>query len=412
MKALDKVESLGSYMPSFFLLKVSTTESLLDINNLTNVDKATFFHEYVHFLQDLFTLFGLRNINYFVNKVYGLHQIAIKKQPIIFPLNKKDLTKSELDELFDIYYGTYFLGDDIDFVFKTNVYDNGYIKTKEHIKIIDVECFSSKYKCHDAFSLGAFVILESMAYMIEKKHFGDYNAPNFPYKIVDLIIDSLYADLNLSAAERIAICEESLNSAHPGYTFILLLDKIRELKIDFPTPNDIHLFCQRSFFLQDEHGVKSNIHLYCINELKKAQDNLKIYFTKDDVVKVNLWIDLIFNTSKVYKEKGFHFYKLYESFDYFVEVINTVGTPLIANDIEYYFQNPKLDQADCHIAMFTAIKEFMEISLGNKVNCDLKSLCNKGPVKLVNANCDNAPWLNKTLEPKCFFGTLMFLWQL
>ena len=62
-----KDTTLGYYEPSFFRLHVSTTEKLSDLDALSIENKSVFIHEYVHFLQDLTTSFGLINLCNIVN---------------------------------------------------------------------------------------------------------------------------------------------------------------------------------------------------------------------------------------------------------------------------------------------------------------------------------------------------------
>ena len=127
-------------------------------------------------------------------------------------------------------------------------------------------------------------------------------------------------------------------------------------------------------------------------------------------MKVNDWIDYVFDfTDKFQKE--FHFSKAYEDYDYLVKVINDLGTPLISTKGKYYFKNPEIDQADCHIAMLPAISELVGFALDGKTNCDLKPHCIEGSKDLVDHLCDNEPWKKKDQEPKCYMAALLFLWS-
>lgn len=54
-------KTLGFYLSSFFLLHVSTKESLRNINTISDKAFSILFHEYIHFLQDITTFYGLNN---------------------------------------------------------------------------------------------------------------------------------------------------------------------------------------------------------------------------------------------------------------------------------------------------------------------------------------------------------------
>jgi hypothetical protein len=47
--SLNKNEVLGFYNPSFFFIKINSNESLLDLQNTSDENQATFIHEYVGF---------------------------------------------------------------------------------------------------------------------------------------------------------------------------------------------------------------------------------------------------------------------------------------------------------------------------------------------------------------------------
>lgn len=51
------IEELGNYESSYFIMTVPT-ESDLEIRNMDDRDFAVFFHEYIHFLQDITSFYG------------------------------------------------------------------------------------------------------------------------------------------------------------------------------------------------------------------------------------------------------------------------------------------------------------------------------------------------------------------
>ena len=55
--------NLGFYLPSFFRLHLSTDNPISDLNKLIEKDLSIFFHEYIHFIQDISTYYGLNNIH-------------------------------------------------------------------------------------------------------------------------------------------------------------------------------------------------------------------------------------------------------------------------------------------------------------------------------------------------------------
>jgi len=408
---LRQTENLGLYLPAFFFIKVNTNDSLIEIEQCSKHTKSTYFHEYVHFLEDLFTLFGLRNINYMVNVIYAINKESLKLDEIIYPLTITDNEILTQKELFTFYFGTYILSYDPLLITGYSITPNNSVPGFEYVECVEIETISIGIG-RDSFYFGAFSILESISHIIERSIFGFSSTLNFPYNIVDLILDSLFPDLNLTPELRLALCEESLNSGHPGRTFFTILERIKADKLNFKSPAEFHSYCQLQFFLQDENKVKFSIPFALESETKKSQSNLKTYFKDEKIIRINSWIDFIFNKIKLIRKQKFHFYKLYNDKDYFVGIMNELGTPLVANNDNYYFQNPKIDQSDCDISIFLAIRELMMISLGEQHHCELKQRCQSVNAELVSEFCDTAPHENRKRPLKCDLAALMYLWGL
>lgn len=62
-------QTRGTYAPSFFKLGVNTGKDLNHLDQLDIKSFSIFIHEYIHFLQDITTSFGLVNINIIVDKM-------------------------------------------------------------------------------------------------------------------------------------------------------------------------------------------------------------------------------------------------------------------------------------------------------------------------------------------------------
>jgi len=63
-------KNLGEYLPSFFYMRVNSDKSFEDINALIGDESfSVFIHEYVHFLQDILTTWGLRYIIHIVDNL-------------------------------------------------------------------------------------------------------------------------------------------------------------------------------------------------------------------------------------------------------------------------------------------------------------------------------------------------------
>lgn len=63
------------YMPSFFRIKLGVMADFMNVANIPFGSFAAFFHEYVHYLQDVTTLYGLMNLG---NVVYYVRDAAAR----------------------------------------------------------------------------------------------------------------------------------------------------------------------------------------------------------------------------------------------------------------------------------------------------------------------------------------------
>lgn len=68
---------LGYYIPTFFEMQVDSTDDNMIISKMSDIDATILFHEYIHFLQDFTTYYGLNNlyvqseyIHSVVNRIY------------------------------------------------------------------------------------------------------------------------------------------------------------------------------------------------------------------------------------------------------------------------------------------------------------------------------------------------------
>lgn len=104
MRELNAI--FGSYVPSFFMAKVNTKDRL--DGNISYTDQITLLHEYVHFVDDISTVFGLIN---FCNNVDTLKNIIGRiyksQEAVAVPMLVSDLSESQREnlELFKNYYG-------------------------------------------------------------------------------------------------------------------------------------------------------------------------------------------------------------------------------------------------------------------------------------------------------------------
>lgn len=219
--ACDEDEQLkGSYSLSYLDLSICTTDET-DISKFGQEDLRTFLHEYIHFLQD-------------ISSYYGVYRAGIEMQQIAFAFHRHDeLTKSIIGDKYPIpdKFKKAFQEKN-DTIGDWHCDDCVLPYSFEYVKSIDDYCVNIEVK--DTFldtdivrRFGSYYILEGMASAIENEVYGRIDQLYFPY---DVAMDFAQKTLcrSLSTREFVLICDYSLQSIQPGRAFHDALLKIRK----------------------------------------------------------------------------------------------------------------------------------------------------------------------------------------
>ena len=416
MNGLKLIEC-GSYLPAFFYMKVNTHESLEDLNVVSDESLQTFFHEYIHFLQDLFTSFGLQNILFNVNV---LKQITLKifhspdKEfpiPYILPEDDKIL---KYKDLFSLFYG-----DDhtkpYDSVKEVKIIQNNLIKDYEDVKTVEVETCNSIDKTTSFFNFGSICMLEYIAYAIEKNLFNTKDTPHFPYKAPEEIANYLYPEFEVNDEVLIAISEFALDSQHPGPFFIDIISRMRTMNYKPTNYMEVRDFCAPYLLLERESGREITVEEQYHRQFEAARQALKDYFTTDTFSEAVEWLNRLFDmTIKIKPHFTFSKFIQSDGREQLIRLFHQIGSPIISNiDEMQYLYIPYNDQSDMNVPLFKAISIVYEILHGYRTNCTLKEHCNRHKTKrMVNYYCDYQPWKKIKKESLCPLMAIWTMWGL
>lgn len=166
-------ETTGYYHPSFFRMHINTTEKIERIEYLNANDFSTLMHEYIHFIQDVTTIYGLGNIYNSVQYIkYATNEIYETKDEFKVPI-KLDIRKLE-GSMID--FGNYLYKETFG---KTKAYDGSLFKVEarnipltKHLNMKSLPVYDLKINVEGygaySYRFGAGCIMESMAYILEK----------------------------------------------------------------------------------------------------------------------------------------------------------------------------------------------------------------------------------------------------
>lgn len=224
--------ALGFYNPSFMHMHVGTRKNLMDLASLQDDDaESIYLHEYVHFLQDITTTFGLANINVIADymRFCDTHLITKPQGSFEVPLYPDSNNPLDMDTILTLH--RYYDGDGDENTAKiksiTKVLLPIYpVSGKRDVEVIEVVCYNGAGK-KKHFSFGADCILESMAYIIESSCYPDtVPSPDIPYHSAELIVRKMYPSLCSDRLNILALCDVSLLAFNPGSFFYTILTKM------------------------------------------------------------------------------------------------------------------------------------------------------------------------------------------
>lgn len=229
----------GFYTNSFFHI-YTAGDFNVDVSKIaTTKDKGTALHEYTHYIQNIGTLWGLYCSMYTYDMILQFKYEIINAQdirrPFAFPLNESLVKKKKYVE-----HGN-----------GTNWYPKWNIKADETIdyslttvdvngkKKVQVDVSFTLIEGTKQFvQLGAHIIKESMAAMMQSLLDPDAKHDDVPYNLVFKLAAKHFENASKDINKLICCCYASLFSMSPGKTLIELLEEA-ELE---PQLNGFQLF--------------------------------------------------------------------------------------------------------------------------------------------------------------------------
>lgn len=224
-------ELRGKYSTSFFHIYTTGDYNKDDISLLTKKDVGTFIHEYVHFWQNIGTLWGLGYSILFYNEIRSFVDEIKNKDEIKLPVNICLNKYRDERHKYEIGNGT-----NCDSLYLGKIVD-----TQKRIQINwDCEGTIPIVNLHIPFTdgsnipitLGAHIIKESMAVLYQEIFDSSTTHNDIPYNVVKLICRNHYPQFCNNPRFLICVCYASLFSITPGYTLINLLAHATKEHVD------------------------------------------------------------------------------------------------------------------------------------------------------------------------------------
>ncbi|MBP7359633.1 MAG: hypothetical protein KA955_09920 [Prevotella sp.] len=388
------------YVPSFFRINLGHIADFADISNIPFGVFSAFLHEYVHFLQDITTLYGLMvlgNTTYYIRDVAS--RLSGKKGGFTVP---KKLSNSRRD----FGYSNSIL---------EKLYKGELIKPmRNNVKILSYEikhCSidypkleSVVVNCRDnteepfSFLFGGNILTEGMAYMIQRLCYDSVyvkegvpllDLSDYPYMIDYYIANTIYPELAVYKELIIGIADISLLTYNPGLTFVRFMEKLRDEKfLEKYTEENMHLI------IDDLYDKGHKFVNWSLDRFKQVQDNtfaqMTEYFKMPIASELNDWVQKMWNQAFKLRELAPHYILdliLANNGDVrtnqiFISIYRGIGTPLIINgDNEGFISPPQgfAPSADFMPGFMWAVDEISRIFSKQEiaVPCQLYDYCNQ-----------------------------------
>lgn len=406
---------LGSYIPTFFEMHVATRDDDMTINKMSDGDATVLFHEYIHFLQDITTFYGLNNLyvqsEYFhsvVNRIKGNQQFHV---PFMIEDNNDNVLLNKIvckltvgDYVEQEHYHVYSIDE-----MEEELIPNPFLKKIKSI-VLNFDDDSLR-------SFGAIAIMESMAYILERLCSPNsyVSSPDYPYRAAELVAQYYDAAFGNDLLKVLALCDMSLQNSNPGLCFVNIMKEINDGKLQFDTPESIYDYFYGQKVKRVDGSVTSLQDSYnemldqvdaCLKDYIKGIDSLNSYHE---------WINHLVAFSKDWRNKDRYFLlKLARINDLkknncWGYAVARVGSPLMVNANNHYFKLPYDGMREGEsVEMYAALKEIYSLFLAGSKPCGLLTWCNDSPESTPNELCNTAPWKKVGETKLCPYA---FFWR-
>ena len=434
MEYIQHSSNLGEYMPAFFQMHLNVA-GRIDLNTCSDRDFSLFFHEYIHFLQDLTTTYGLTQCFYVGEYIQAAVNDIYKQNKGEFTIPIRYNEPSHHVRIADVITDIT-MGDCNSDVPKFNVenvslnsLDNLPIHGSRinHINVVDVESKEGDY-----FSFGAYAIKEGVAYILERIVTKDYEtSQEFPYCSAEKIVEYLFPDFGKNILNVLALCDISLMFTNPAEIFYSTLTQLKSKKFVPQKPHD--LYAQLKNAKIGSLGITTDPFSHFKMVAEEARKKFKSYFHFDEFPELHQayyeWIDRLFDFSIKMRttEPSFLLDLCNDGYvrfnDTFSRLVYNLGSPLIKNKSQDYFCIKPKGINGWTNEVLKSVSMIHELLHDGKLQCSLYPWClntdkeqNEEP-EFVPINptievCLNKPWERWSFNDLCPFAILWKNWGL
>lgn len=417
----------GEYIPAFFEMYLKI-DGDIDLNTMSEKDFSLFFHEYIHFLQDITTTYGLTTcyaygeyIQSVVNDIYekGRQEFEV---PYIYIDNKDNIRLSE--QIQNLTLGDW----DSSIKSLDNVivsYDDNELEFGKEQNMPNITTVCLQANEDDFISFGAYAIKESIAYIMERFCCKGYEiSDDYPYSSAEKVASSIYPEFGAKTLNVLALADCSLMFSNPGHVFVRMLHQFKEKQYNPIKPQDIYHQLKNA-------NVNNNIGIsdFYENIANEARSKLKSYFRTPEHPELHEayqeWVNIIIdNAIKIRQQHPAYLLDIIadspaSSSNLFSEIVNNLGTPMMKNKQKEYFTIKPKGKNGWSVEVMKSVHQIYKILHDASFQCALYPWCQNSfkihPDEKSNPSVDKClrkPWLRAKENELCPLGLLWKNWNL
>lgn len=243
----------GEYFISFFTIFTDTEKKPEDFND--NEILSTIVHEYIHFIQDISTVFGMSCITRILSKISHLYNSNNDNITLPAQIDEKEIDYHLNNQIFEFTFNrseyiTIPICDwDIEIISDNT---SEYLSDNYEFDYYTV-ILKSKLGNQKAY-FGAHAILEGMARIIEN-HLFNYKKTKYqlPYDLPLIIANSKYNIISNNPSFLAALCDASLMYYQPANVFMLSLEIMKKVQFLPMTTDDVYNFIYNNIEIRDNN---------------------------------------------------------------------------------------------------------------------------------------------------------------
>jgi len=435
----------GSYSPSLYYIFIKSNTDFGSLRELWEIvwdeskepevrnailrDISTFFHEYIHFIQDTTTYYGLDTMwNVYSQVIEALkhyQNISLKgkdhleidpdftpasvqldniRKAINGPRTPTNCSNQELSNLRIVKA----IQTVSSYLYETEKADLNNFLT------IGFELPDGQER---QMEFGAICIVETMAHLMQAKFFYTEHA-DYPYMSAKLLAQFLVNRKEITDEEILMLCDLSLLSPYPGFTFFELCNYYETNFFEYENTEHLieilfaNVITKWNPYVRMQSIRKAGLHI-----LSLLSDNS--YFRP-----TIQWLESVLEHALKYRLDNHYFIlEIYRSkFPFSIALTNflqNVGGPEVKNYVgkrwvyspdEFYKDE---DFFPGYLAVLNSIRKLFVYGYDHK-RCDLYTYCSNSEENPMPTDlyCATEPWIKSNLQETCPYGAYWKYWKL